>query len=105
VSNLAPITTWSGPGACLEGLRRAEGKPRQPGWIGKQDETEQTVYRKNQTRPNNLYSLRALQAPNTGAPLPRGDALVAYENVKCEKNCLGKETGSEKNLEMNELRV
>jgi hypothetical protein len=64
-NSISSSSRWSGPGACLEGLRCAEGKPRQAGWIAKQDETEQTVYRKNQTRPNNLYSLQALRAPNT----------------------------------------
>ena len=42
---------WSGPGACLEGLRRAEGKPRQAESIANKGN--------NQTTPNNL------QTPNT----------------------------------------
>jgi hypothetical protein len=50
--------------------------------------------KKKKKRPN---SLGTLQAATTGAPLPCGDALVAYENVKHEKNCPGKENGSEKN--------
>jgi hypothetical protein len=51
----------------------------------------------DQTTTNSLYSLRALRATVTGSPLPRGDALVAYENVKREKNCLGKGNESEMN--------
>jgi hypothetical protein len=34
---------------------------------------------------------------NPSAPLPQGDALVAYENVKWEKSCLGKGNESEIN--------
>ena len=53
---------------------------------GKQHKTEPSIYGNDQTTPNNLLSLRALRATTTGAPLPHGDALVAYENVKREKN-------------------
>jgi hypothetical protein len=35
------------------------------------------------------------ESTNPGAPLPQGDALVAYENVKREKSCLGKGNESE----------
>jgi hypothetical protein len=34
----------------------------------------------NTKQPNWLYCLRAPRATTTGAPLPQGDALVAYEN-------------------------
>ena len=63
-------------------------------WNAKQHETERSIYGK---RPNKDKQGPQPPSPITGAPLPRGDALVAYENVKCEKNCLGKENGSEKN--------
>jgi hypothetical protein len=65
------------------------------GWNGLQTRQNRlSIYGKDQTRPN---SLGTLWAATTGAPLPRGHALIAYENVKHEKNCPGKENGSEKN--------
>ena len=48
----------------------------------------------DQTQPNSLGTLRAA---TTGAPLPYSDTLVAYENVKEEKSCLGKGNESEIN--------
>jgi hypothetical protein len=51
----------------------------------------------NQTTTNSLHSLQALRATATGTPLPQGDALVAYKNVKWEKSCLGKGNESEIN--------
>jgi hypothetical protein len=63
----------------------------------------------NKTKPDNLStettkqdqttatSSESLEPATTGAPLPRGDALVAYENVKLEKSCLGKGNESEIN--------
>jgi hypothetical protein len=61
--------------------------------IVKQDKTKQPIYRNSQTTANNLLSL---QAPTTGAPLPRGNVLVAYENRKWEKKCVGKKNGLER---------
>ena len=63
---------------------------------GKQHETEPSIYGNDQTTPNNLLSLRTLRAATTGAPLPCGYALVAYENRKREKKCVGKKNGLEK---------
>ena len=63
----------------------------------------------NKTKPDNLStettkqdqttatSSESLEPTTTGAPLPHGDALITNKNVKCEKNCLGKENESEKN--------
>ena len=46
-------------------------------------------------------SLGASQAPTTGAPLPCGDALVAYEKPKQEKICAENESGYKMVFEMN----
>ena len=72
------------------------------GWngFGKRHKMEQTVYRISQTTTNNGFSLRALQATTTSAPLPRGDALVAYENLKREKKCDGRKSGCEMILDI-----
>ena len=61
---------------------------------GKQHETEPSIYGNDQTTAT---SSESLEPATTGAPLPRGDALVAYENVKPEKSCLGKGNESEIN--------
>jgi hypothetical protein len=70
-------------------------------WNGKQHETEPSIYGKDQTTPNSLGTLRAA---TTGAPLPCGDALVTYENLKREKNSEGNENG-EKKFDINVCRV
>jgi hypothetical protein len=44
------------------------------------------------------------ESTNPGAPLSQGDALVAYENLKREKNSEGNEDG-EKKFNINVCRV
>jgi hypothetical protein len=46
-------------------------------------------------KPNKAKHQPHPLSPITGAPLPRGDALIAYKNLKQEKNCLGKRNGRE----------
>ena len=53
--------------------------------------------------PNKTKQPRTLQAATTGAPLPHGDALVAYENLRWEKNSEGNENG-EKKFDINVCR-
>ena len=45
------------------------------------------------------------RATTTGAPLLQGDALVAYENLKREKNCKGMESECESMSEMDVVDV
>jgi hypothetical protein len=46
-------------------------------------------------------------APDTtpSAPLPQGDALVAYENLKREKKCNGRKNGRKMILDMKVVSV
>jgi hypothetical protein len=46
-------------------------------------------------------STTASESTNPGAPLPQGDALVAYEKPKQENNCEGKKIGNEMKSDMN----
>jgi hypothetical protein len=50
------------------------------------------------------YTASVPSEPLPQAPLPQGDALVAYENVKWEKNSEGKENGEIK-FDINVCRV
>jgi hypothetical protein len=63
----------------------------------KQHETGQTAYRTSQTTTNNGYSLRALRAATPSAPPLHGDALVAIEKLKREKNNEGREKDFKRN--------
>ena len=67
------------------GLCHAGSKHQQVEWVGKQHETEQTVYRISQTTTNNGFSLEALQAATPDNPLPHGDALIAIKKLKQKK--------------------
>ena len=99
---------WRGGGGCQESSGETQSCGRQAttmDWIRNLQETGCWLLEPRQPTPNNLYSLRALRATTTGAPLLQGDALVAYENMKWEKSCLGKGNESEINWEMNELNV
>ena len=54
--------------------------------------------KQQQTRPT---ASEPSESTNPSAPLPQGDALVAYEKLKQGKNCAGKESGYEMKSEMN----
>ena len=71
-------------------------------WNAKQHETEPPIYGK---RPNKDKQGPQPPSPITGAPLPRGDALVAYENLKRERKCAGKKSGCERMSEINVVNV
>jgi hypothetical protein len=59
-------------------------------WNGLQTtQNRLSVYGNNQTTTNNLETLRAA---TTGAPLPCGNALVTYQNLRQEKKCAGKKS-------------
>ena len=103
-SNHAPITTWSGPGAYLKGIRRTEGKARQAGWIANRTEQDNLSRETTKQHQTPATTSNPSESPNTGAPPPHGDALVAYESLKREKNSEGNESG-EKKFDMNVCRV
>ena len=66
-SNHAPITTWSMPGACLKGIRRAEGKANQAEWIA--NKTEQDNLSKEMTKQHQTPATTSnpSESPNTAA--------------------------------------
>ena len=77
-----------------------------PGMLGRAECRQQQCYlRKCQTTPNRLYSLWTLRATTTGAPLPQGDALVTYKNLKREKKCNGRKNGCEMILDMKVVSI
>ena len=96
MSNRAAITTWNGPGACLEGLRRAEGSQGKAEWIANERKPDSLSKEMTKQQQTTATTSNPSESPNTGAPPPHGDALVAYANAKREKNCPGKENGSKK---------
>jgi LysM repeat protein len=103
VSNRAPITTWRGAGC------------NQTSSVVREASNDDVMKWESYRKPNGLSTDYAkhnqtmatgstASEPTTGTPLQQGDALVAYENVKREKNSEGKENGEIK-FDINVCRV
>jgi hypothetical protein len=94
-------------GGCPEApgrLGRAESRQRRGiGLLNKMktDNLSKETTKHNQT---GYTASEPSESTNPGAPLSQGDALVAYENLKREKNSEGNEDG-EKKFNINVCRV
>jgi hypothetical protein len=62
------------------------------GWNGLGNDTKRhdLSMGNDQTTTNTDLSLQAPRATTTSAPLPHGNALVTYPNLRQEKKCAGK---------------
>ena len=86
-------------------LGRTEEQPRRVEWISEQGNGTAYLWETTKQGQTPSKPSKPLEPATTGAPLPHGDALVTYENLKQEKKCAGSENGYEKMPEMNVVNM
>ena len=87
---------WSGPGVSQEALIVQQASNDMV-WNGESTSKQATDYLNYAKQHQTSYTA---SDATPGAPLLQGDALVAYKNLKREKNCKGMESECESMSEM-----